>query len=40
MTIDYMEKRMEIVYFYVNDSDKSIEIWAKQVTKKMQKKKN
>ena len=34
MTINYMEKRMEIVHFYVNDSNKSIDIWAKSLTEK------
>ena len=34
MTINYMKKRMEIVHFYVNDSNKSIEIWAKSLTEK------
>ena len=29
-----MKKRMEIVRFYVNDSNKSIEIWAKSLTEK------
>ena len=34
MTINYMKKRMEIVHFYVNDSNKSIDIWAKSLTEK------
>eukprot|EP00957_Ditylum_brightwellii_P161981 12333259-Ditylum_brightwellii.AAC.1 len=29
MAIFYKKKRMEIVHSYVNDSNKSIEIWAK-----------
>ena len=40
MTINYIQKRVEIVCFYVNDSNKSIEIWAKSLTEKMQKQKN